>query len=111
VRSDFWNVRITARQRLPLGRWVHVAFTYDIHSTLRLYMDGKEMGLKTSKRMRRQGLLTGPVFIGAGIDAGERADPRQQLSGSVDEVAIYDRTLTAAEIAALAAGGQPRLSL
>jgi len=111
VRSDFWNIRITARQKVPLSRWVHVAFTYDAHSTLRLYMDGKEMGLKTSKRKRRQGQLTGPVFIGAGVDAGERADPQQQLSGSVDEVAIYDRTLTPAEIAALAAGGQPRLSL
>jgi hypothetical protein len=110
VRSDFWNVRITARPLVPLGRWVHVAFTYDSNSTLRLYMDGKEMGQKTSKRKRRHGRLTGPVFIGAGVDAVERPDPTQQLSGAVDEVAIYDRTLTADEIAALAVGGQPRLS-
>jgi hypothetical protein len=87
-----------------------VAFTYDSNSTLRLYMDGKEMGQKTSKRKRRHGRLTGPVFIGAGVDAVERPDPTQQLSGAVDEVAIYDRTLTADEIAALAVGGQPRLS-
>jgi RNA polymerase sigma-70 factor (ECF subfamily) len=111
VRSDFWNIRITARPRVPLGRWVHVAFTYDEHATLRLYMDGKEMGEKTSPRTQRQGLLSGPVFIGAGIDASERTDPGQQLTGAVDEVAIYDRTLTPAEISALAAGGQPRLSL
>jgi hypothetical protein len=110
VRSDFWNVRITAKPMMPLGRWVHVAFTYDASSTLRLYMDGKEMGAKTSKRKQRQGLLTGPVFIGAGVDAGERPDPTQQLAGAVDEVAIYDRTLSADEVAALADGGQPRLS-
>ena len=62
VRSDFWNVRVTARPRVPLGRWVHIAFTYEPGRDLRLYMDGKEMGRRQASASGARAMLVGPVF-------------------------------------------------
>jgi concanavalin A-like lectin/glucanase superfamily protein len=76
---------------LGLGTWTHLAQTWD-GSTLKLYVDGAEV----SSRPTTGALLTGTgqLRIGGSSTAG------QFFSGLVDEVRVFSRVRTAAEIAA-----------
>jgi hypothetical protein len=77
---------------LPRGVWTHVAATYD-GSAMRVYVDGVEVGVDW-----RTGLIatsTGPLRIG-----GNSSSVNEFFSGLIDEVRIYNRALTAAEIKA-----------
>jgi RNA polymerase sigma-70 factor (ECF subfamily) len=110
--------RIWHRVRAPIPRalqtWFHVAAVRSASGTLRLYVDGVEVGQVRTRPNRRGGTLAGtpyanPILVGA---ANNAADPRvvdQKLNGGVDELLIYDRALPPEEIVALAAGTQPRL--
>jgi hypothetical protein len=113
VRSDLWKSRLTARKRVPLQRWTHVGFTRVRDGTVRLYMNGNEVG-RSAQRFARSApapvQVTGALTIGAGINGPNLTSLGQKLPGAVDEVAIYDRALAASEMAALAHGAQPRLS-
>jgi hypothetical protein len=83
-------------------RWTHVAASYDRSSPAnlpRLYLDGVMQTLTTVTTPA--GTWTNnaqPLTIGNGL-SGTRT-----FNGLLDEVRIYDRILTAGEIAALAAG-------
>jgi hypothetical protein len=72
------------------GSWHHVVSTYD-GTKLSVYLDGKlEAQLDTSQHPK---VGSGTLKLGArGDDAGYR------LSGSVDEVALYDYALSPAQI-------------
>jgi FtsP/CotA-like multicopper oxidase with cupredoxin domain len=81
----------TSAARLSVGEWHHVAGTYD-GAVLQLYVDGA---------LARSTAVTGniagsgrPLFIGGNEFWGE------WFAGVIDEVRIYDRALTAAEIQA-----------
>ncbi|MBT7301054.1 MAG: hypothetical protein HN849_16155 [Victivallales bacterium] len=89
---------------LSLETWHHLAFTYD-SKDLRVYVDGKEVGMTTIDRPRKPG--TTPVVI------GRRQDAYNYFLGTVDEVCLYSRTLTQPELAArcLAKGTTPPKSL
>jgi hypothetical protein len=87
---------------LPLGQWVHVATTFE-GTTVRLYVDGKLDA-------------EGQVFVPAPIDASATdlligavnpTGPTEHLDGAIDEVRLWNRALSAAEIAARAAALQP----
>lgn len=93
VKSQTSENRIFVAQP-PTNEWHHVVGTYD-GSFMRLYVDGVE---------QVNGTLTGsidytdnPVSIGADSD---RADHtlEQGWNGLIDEVLIYNRSLTQAEI-------------
>ena len=80
-----------------IGRWAHVAATFD-GTTARLYLNGSE-------------IASGPFSFANGIDAGMTIgnvnsdswpDCPGVFKGDMDEVRIYDRALTAAQIAYLA---------
>ncbi|MFH1923159.1 MAG: LamG-like jellyroll fold domain-containing protein, partial [Planctomycetota bacterium] len=71
------------------GRWHHVAGTYD-GTTARLYYDGK---LRGEIQTKINTVLDGTFHIGANIDEHFR-----DFLGSIDDVAVYDRALTADEI-------------
>jgi hypothetical protein len=79
--------------------WHHVAITWD-NSTGRLYVDGAEVAnggtMGTPQDLDR-------LSVGAIL----RASAAVHLSGSIAEVAFYDATLTAAQIASLARGFIP----
>jgi hypothetical protein len=83
---------VTADVELPLGRWVHVAGTFD-GRTIRLYMDGVLRGT-----LERPGPIRPNTFrICLGnFDVGHHA----HFTGLLDEVRLYNRCLPAEEIAA-----------
>ena len=86
---------------LTTGAWLHVAGTYD-GSTMRLYLNGAEQTGAVS--------VSGAVGAGDGIhlswSGGDGA-----LDGLLDDVRVYNRALSAAEIAGLADGKHPETSI
>ena len=88
---------------LPLGRWHHIAMTYD-GQQLRVYADGRQVAEKEVNRPRKPG--SGPLAI------GRRQDSYNSFEGLIDEVRIYSRALSADDIKAHADAGAatpPRL--
>ena len=83
---------------VPAGVWSHVAVTFD-GSVIRFYVNGVEVGNKA-----RAGSLTAtsnPVCLGAyGCSA-------LQLAGTLDEVVVYARPLSASEVQAHFAAAPP----
>lgn len=76
------------------NRWVHVAMTFD-STHLRLYVDGNEVAA-------HQLAAPGPLAECAGlIIGGHRAGTGRNFDGLIDEVALWSRVLTPAEITAL----------
>ncbi len=81
------------------GGWHHVAMTYK-RPTLTLYVDGVVAGTATTdiNTTYNLGAVPGETGIYLGTDNG----PGDSLRADMDEVRIYTRALSAAEIAALA---------
>ena len=81
---------VTGTSQVPAGTWTHLAVTYD-NANLRLYVNG---GLvSTVARTGGMEVGTGVLRIGGnGVWAGE------YLNGRIDEVRVYSRALSAAEI-------------
>ena len=74
-----------------VGTWEHIVGTWD-GATLRLYVDGTEIGSKPFVGV--PGLPTNDLQI------GNYPGPGKYLNGALDEVALYDHALTATEIRA-----------
>ena len=75
------------------GQWHHVAGTYD-GTAVRLYVDGVQVGAGTAATGSVQyGLsVTDDLFVGSRNGAGF-------FKGSIDELGIFNRALTAVEVA------------
>ena len=78
--------------KLECGRWYHVAGVYD-GTNLICYLNGRpgepvpaSVVLSTHE----------PLYIGSGV-----SDPDRIYNGLIDELAVYDRALSASEIKAL----------
>jgi hypothetical protein len=85
------SVRINSTTSYPLNAtaWMHVAATYD-GTIIRLYVNGVQEGsLATSIAIAQNDL---PLGIGAQSDGGT------EFNGTLDEVRVYGRALSAAEI-------------
>lgn len=79
-----------------LGPWHHVAGVFEA-GTLIAYLDGQAVG--TSPALPPLPYAADEIRIGCDLDASVE---RARCFGAIDEVRLYDRALTAAEIAALA---------
>ena len=77
---------------LPLDVWSHVAATYD-GATVRLYVNGVEV--TTAEAVGVLPATTSSLWLG-------RSDGGTAFSGRLDEIRLYDRTLSAAEVLGLA---------
>jgi RNA polymerase sigma-70 factor (ECF subfamily) len=88
------------------ARWLHLAATFDERGTTRLYVDGEEVGSAPGQALSMAG-GENPLLIGAGLNFPHDG-ATQRLMGALDEVALYDRALSADEVSAVAAGTQPR---
>lgn len=78
--------------------WHHVAATYD-GASLRIYLDGAISGEQT---VTPTGISQSAYEIFVGTD--QYAPEPLYTKGAIDELRIYDRALSAQEVAALAAG-------
>jgi hypothetical protein len=83
------GVRGAVHTALPLNVWTHIATTYD-GTNMRFYINGALVGTKA-----QTGSITranGPLRIGGNLSSGEF------FQGLIDEVRVYNRALSAAEI-------------
>ncbi len=79
------------------GVWHHAAFTFDSATeTQALYLDGAVVASGAANL--QIGYDTNSVLIGCDSDYGTIDQP---FDGRIDEVSLYDRALTSAEIAAI----------
>jgi len=89
IRQGSNSYTATGSSQLPLNTWTHLAATYD-GSALRLYVNGTQVS-----SLARSGSIntsTGPLRVGGNAVWGE------YFNGSIDEVRVYSRALTTAEI-------------
>lgn len=77
--------------------WTHVAAVYD-GRVMRLFKDGKEVG-----SMAKKGEIAVDASAGVWIGDNPPKAGSRPFQGLMDDVRIYRRALTPAEIAALAA--------
>ncbi len=84
------------------GKWHHVAGTFD-GAWVRLYVDGKQVGNGTPTALKINSNLptSNDLFIGTYLWPGGSLD----FTGSVDEVAIYNRALRVSEIQMIYSAG------
>nr|WP_225631437.1 beta-L-arabinofuranosidase domain-containing protein [Streptomyces solaniscabiei] len=90
---------IDAAGPLPQGRWIHVALTL-AGGTGVLYVDGAEAG-------RNAAMVTSPLLLGASTRnylGRSQNSTHPYLHGAIADFRLHNRALTAAEVAALAAG-------
>ncbi|MCB9157640.1 MAG: hypothetical protein H6645_11055 [Caldilineaceae bacterium] len=86
INDELYHIRVN--DLIEAGSFHHVAGTYD-GRTMRLYWDGTQVGSFD---------VEGTVARGDGIDLSSDGEA---LNGILDEVAIYNRALSATEIAAI----------
>ena len=90
------GLRVNASTMYPIdGSWQHVAATYD-GTTIKLYIDGVLEGSMP---------WTGTIASNAtALGIGAQSNNTRWFQGDLDDVRLYNRALSAGEIAALAAG-------
>lgn len=90
------NHPVVGATSLGFGAWHHVALTFD-GASLKLYVDGALDGETATDATPRydsiQHFGIGAAFNSTGVAAG-------RFAGAIDEVRVYDRALSAAEIQA-----------
>ncbi|NUR59080.1 MAG: alpha-L-arabinofuranosidase [Catenulispora sp.] len=102
VTSYYNEQQVNAPDPLPVGEWSHLAVTLS-GTTATLYVNGSAVATNTAMTLNPSGLpATTQNYIGRSQWA-----PDPYLDGCVDEFQIYDRALSAAEVASLqtSAGG------
>ena len=84
--DDLWQ---TAPAKLPTNAWSHLAATYD-GTMMRLFVNGSQVASRA---------LSGPIRVSSGVlRLGGNAIWGEWFKGTLDEVRIYNRALTAGEI-------------
>jgi len=90
--------RVDTGQRLPLNTWTHIAVTYDGVSTLRIYRNGVEAARSESF------VLPTPSSAFFSIGSSGDCSFGQRFQGLIDDVRIYNRTLSPSDVAAVMGG-------
>ena len=102
---SFWigNTQRTLSSGVPsvVGKWTHVIVTWD-GAFIRIYVDGI---LRNTSANFSGAALVG-LDSGVGYIGKYRANNGYETSGSIDDVRIYNRVLSAAEITSLHQYGQ-----
>ena len=89
IRVGGVEVAVAGGSPLALNTWTHLTTTYD-GSTLRLYVNGVETGSRSTG---------GPIQVSTGrLRIGGNAVWSEWFAGRIDEVRLYNRALSAAEI-------------
>ncbi|HUC00781.1 MAG TPA: LamG-like jellyroll fold domain-containing protein [Solirubrobacterales bacterium] len=90
VAEKAWEswAEVESPEKLTANTWAHVAMTSDA-TTLRLYVNGKQVDSASAKAVTES---KGPLQIGCWKKEG------QYFNGTIDNVRIYNRALSAAEL-------------
>ena len=96
-------IKVNSKKALAADKWQHVMVTWDGSSKaagIKIYVDGEEWEWTVEQDRLSETILTDkPLFAGS-------RNPGGRLSGQIDGIRFYPRTLTAAEVAQLA-GSDP----
>jgi len=92
------------------GKWHHIAAVYENLNNAYVYVDGLHSATRWCKGWNDPqtiGTCNYPIYIGASsgeiLGAGPYADPATGFRGLIDDVRVYDRSLTQIEIASVMA--------
>jgi hypothetical protein len=102
--SDGTNYqRITSKQKVNDGSWHHVVFVLG-SSKLSIFVDGKSDQTPINRTLTPQPALSSDfhVFIGDAM----LSQPAWTFKGTIDELRVYSRALTDAEVAQLYSEGK-----
>jgi hypothetical protein len=105
----FWPgnaLRIRAKQAIPLHTWTHVAFTYDGSSKaggLRLFVNGRAVEVEVVRDRLTRDIIHRPEWgdydSNLSLTLGARFRDVGFRNGRVDDLQIFDRELSAIEVA------------
>jgi len=76
---------------LAYGEWSHIVFTYDASSAAIIYNNGVQVARDTPSS--QAGKNSAKLYI------GKREDDQGGFNGMLDELIMFDRTLTKEEVA------------
>jgi len=97
-------IQVRAENDLPANVFTHLAFTYDGSGKaagLKLYVNG--VAVKTAAKVDH---LTGTIKTDAPFSIGRRGGGAAPFTGRVDDLRIYERNLSAPEVASLSGGAR-----
>jgi hypothetical protein len=92
IENGRYDVLVTSEESIANGRWHHLAASWS-PSSVDLYVDGRLVANDTDHRGIQQGILPELRFGG-----GPPAFKTAPFSGWIDEIALWDRALTPAEV-------------
>ncbi len=107
----FWPgnaIRVVAREPLAVGRFTHVAVTYDGSSRaegLQIYVDGRRVAVDVVRDKLRKNITGGGA---SALTIGQRFRDNGFRGGAVDELRVFARELAPLEVEELAAPGALR---
>lgn len=99
------STRISGKTPIELGRWHHVAATYD-GETMRLYVDGRPEAESVAQSGDILYPEEGLFALGAFVDSNELF----LMEGALYEAKVYDRVLSQAEIESVVRRNAPMLA-
>ncbi len=100
------HVEVLSTTTLPLDTWIHVAGTWD-GTTARIFVDG----IEESSAPYSLGMIDGTKPLYIGTDDGSDPPGNYNFDGSIDDVYIYNRALSASEVFTLATVPEPNTAL
>jgi hypothetical protein len=98
--TDYTNPFFASTGRLTAGRWTHVAVTLVKGGQVTFYIDGTPAGSAAHT-------ANFPILNDEPLRIGGRKDKYSFFSGSIDEVRLYNRALTAGQVKTVFEGGDP----
>jgi hypothetical protein len=101
IALDFWVNRFRANTPLSVQKWYHVSFTKIpglISSTSKLYVNGQEVAGAVEGTDTTPNILDSPFVIG-------RLDATRWFNGKISNTQIYNKALSAADVAQNYYGG------
>lgn len=94
-----------------LNEWVHLAGVYD-GSSMKLLVNGVQAGLRTAVTGNVR-IESKPLYISGGANGSDPSLPSEFMAGIIDDVRVYNRSLSDSEVNTLYKGlqnsGTPRL--
>jgi PKD repeat protein len=102
VYARVWNMTSVLLGKVTLGQWAHVALRYDNAAQK---LDGFLNGIQSATSVTGAKQWPGALYYALGANDSTNLGSGAFLNGMVDDLHIYNRPLSAAEVAALASTG------